>query len=59
MPHRQKTQIAGDALKRNITNLGPLVLPLSEQLKFFFNIVCPPPYHPVQGASTHCRGLDT
>ena len=32
-------QIAGDALKRNITALGPLVLPLKEQLKFFFNMV--------------------
>ncbi|BBM97484.1 3-ketoacyl-CoA synthase [Marchantia polymorpha subsp. ruderalis] len=27
--------IAGDALKTNITTLGPLVLPLSEQLLFF------------------------
>lgn len=35
---RQIMQIAGDALKRNISNLGPLVLPLSEQLKFFLNI---------------------
>ena len=35
---KQIMQIAGDALKRNITNLGPLVLPVSEQLKFFFNI---------------------
>jgi len=36
---KQIMQIAGDALKRNITNLGPLVLPISEQLKFFFNIL--------------------
>ena len=35
---KQIMQIAGDALKRNITNLGPLVLPFSEQLRFFFNI---------------------
>ena len=35
---RQIMQIAGDALKRNITNLGPLVLPVSEQLKFFLNV---------------------
>ena len=32
-------QIAGDALKRNITTLGPLVLPLSEQLRFFANLL--------------------
>ncbi|KAI3973175.1 hypothetical protein MKX01_020910 [Papaver californicum] len=28
-------EIGGDALKTNITTLGPLVLPFSEQLKFF------------------------
>jgi 3-ketoacyl-CoA synthase len=26
--------VAGDALHSNITTLGPLVLPLSEQLRF-------------------------
>lgn len=31
--------IAGDALKTNITTLGPLVLPLSEQLLFFAALV--------------------
>lgn len=31
--------IAGEALKINITTLGPLVLPVTEQLKFFFNLV--------------------
>mmetsp|Transcript_22596 Transcript_22596/g.38766 ORF Transcript_22596/g.38766 Transcript_22596/m.38766 type:complete len:522 (+) Transcript_22596:100-1665(+) len=31
-------QIAADALKQNITTLGPLILPLSEQLKFFINL---------------------
>lgn len=36
---KQIMQIAGDALKRNITNLGPLVLPVTEQVKFFLNIV--------------------
>ena len=36
---KQIMQIAGDALKRNITNLGPLVLPVSEQLKFFCNLL--------------------
>ena len=30
---------AGHALKTNMTTLGPLVLPLTEQLKFFFNLV--------------------
>ncbi|PKI78971.1 hypothetical protein CRG98_000612 [Punica granatum] len=32
---RELMEVAGDALKTNITTLGPLVLPLSEQLKFF------------------------
>jgi len=31
--------VAGDALKTNITTLGPLVLPMSEQLLFFFRLV--------------------
>ncbi|KAL8143421.1 hypothetical protein V2J09_016453 [Rumex salicifolius] len=31
--------IAGDALKTNITTLGPLVLPMSEQLLFLFTLV--------------------
>ncbi|KAK6946249.1 3-Oxoacyl-[acyl-carrier-protein (ACP)] synthase III, C-terminal [Dillenia turbinata] len=31
--------IAGGALKTNITTLGPLVLPLSEQLHFFLTLV--------------------
>ncbi|VAI09075.1 unnamed protein product [Triticum turgidum subsp. durum] len=31
--------IAGDALKANITAMGPLVLPASEQLKFAFSFV--------------------
>ena len=31
--------IAGHALKANITTLGPLVLPVSEQLIFFGNLV--------------------
>lgn len=30
------TKVAGDALRKNITSLGPLVLPLSEQLAFVF-----------------------
>ncbi|KAJ8555440.1 hypothetical protein K7X08_012936 [Anisodus acutangulus] len=32
-------EVGGDALKTNITTLGPLVLPLSEQLFFFGNLV--------------------
>ena len=36
---KQIMQIAGDALKRNITSLGPLILPASEQLRFFFNLL--------------------
>uniref|UniRef100_A0A061RWB3 3-ketoacyl-CoA synthase n=1 Tax=Tetraselmis sp. GSL018 TaxID=582737 RepID=A0A061RWB3_9CHLO len=31
--------VAGEALKANITQLGPLVLPVSEQILFFFNLV--------------------
>ena len=31
--------IAGHALKANITTLAPLVLPVSEQLLFFINLV--------------------
>ncbi|CAN1169192.1 3-ketoacyl-CoA synthase 11 [Linum perenne] len=31
--------VAGDALKTNITTLGPLVLPMSEQLIFFATLV--------------------
>ncbi|KAE8125536.1 hypothetical protein FH972_020330 [Carpinus fangiana] len=31
--------VAGEALKTNITTLGPLVLPLSEQILFFMNLV--------------------
>ena len=36
---KQLMRIAGHALKANITTLGPLVLPLSEQLLFFANLV--------------------
>ncbi|XAR57550.1 Very-long-chain 3-oxoacyl-CoA synthase [Bertholletia excelsa] len=36
---RQVMEIGGDALKTNITTLGPLVLPLSEQLLFFATLV--------------------
>eukprot|EP01018_Ginkgo_biloba_P036939 Gb_20857 [translate_table: standard] len=31
--------IAGEALKSNITTLGPLVLPISEQLLFLFSVI--------------------
>lgn len=31
--------VAGEALKTNITTLGPLVLPVSEQLLFFANLI--------------------
>lgn len=36
---RELMSVAGDALKANITTLGPLVLPFSEQLLFFANLV--------------------
>ncbi len=32
-------EVAGGALKRNITHLGPLVLPISEQVRFFLNLL--------------------
>ncbi|KAM3269542.1 3-ketoacyl-CoA synthase 6 [Capsicum chacoense] len=33
-------QVAGDALKSNITTIGPLVLPASEQLLFLLTLIC-------------------
>ncbi|XP_037425588.1 3-ketoacyl-CoA synthase 1-like [Triticum dicoccoides] len=36
---RELMSVAGDALKTNITTLGPLVLPLSEQLKFLKSLM--------------------
>eukprot|EP00662_Eupelagonemidae_sp_cell21_P026024 gene26024-56682_t len=36
---KQIMQIAGDALKSNITVLAPRVLPLREQLRFFLNMI--------------------
>ncbi|KAK1420255.1 hypothetical protein QVD17_21699 [Tagetes erecta] len=36
---RELMEVAGDALKTNITTLGPLVLPFSEQLMFFLTLV--------------------
>ncbi|WZY91371.1 hypothetical protein YC2023_063700 [Brassica napus] len=36
---RELTIVAGDTLKTNLTALGPLVLPLSEKLRFIISIV--------------------
>ncbi|GJM91703.1 hypothetical protein PR202_ga08107 [Eleusine coracana subsp. coracana] len=36
---RELMSVAGDALKTNITTLGPLVLPLGEQLKFLRSLM--------------------
>lgn len=36
---RELMAVAGDALKTNITTLGPLVLPLSEQLLFLGTLI--------------------
>ncbi|KAG6550585.1 hypothetical protein Mapa_007838 [Marchantia paleacea] len=36
---RELMAVAGNALKANITTLGPLVLPLSEQILFFASLV--------------------
>lgn len=38
--------IAGDALKTNITTLGPLVLPISEQLLFFVTLMARKLFNP-------------
>lgn len=36
---KELTITAGDALKTNITSIGPLVLPASEQLRFAFSLI--------------------
>ncbi|CAN4087065.1 unnamed protein product [Withania somnifera] len=36
---RELMAVAGDALKTNITTLGPLVLPFTEQFRFFMTLV--------------------
>ena len=36
---RELMAVAGDALKTNITTLGPLVLPITEQLKFLKSLL--------------------
>nr|QYJ54449.1 3-ketoacyl-CoA synthase-like protein [Delphinium elatum] len=36
---KELMEVAGDALKTNITTLGPLVLPFSEQFMFFVTLV--------------------
>ncbi|GMH22521.1 hypothetical protein Nepgr_024364 [Nepenthes gracilis] len=36
---RELMAVAGDALKTNITTLGPLVLPFAEQFRFFVSLV--------------------
>ncbi|KAL5572193.1 hypothetical protein UlMin_021790 [Ulmus minor] len=36
---RELMEVAGDALKTNITTLGPLVLPFSEQFLFFLTLL--------------------
>lgn len=37
---RELMNVAGNALRTNITTLGPLVLPLSEQLRFVITSIC-------------------
>lgn len=36
-PGRELLEVIGDALKTNLSVLGPMVLPWSEQIKFFVN----------------------
>jgi len=35
---KELMKVAGEALKRNITQLGPLILPWSEQIRYFLNV---------------------
>ena len=53
--NRDLVKVAGRALQKNMTKMGPLVLPVSEQVRFAFNYVArallppssaPPPYTP-------------
>jgi len=39
VPAKELMEVVGDALKTNMTILGPMVLPYSEQIKFIFNLV--------------------
>jgi len=36
---KEIVRVAGDAMKRNLTQMGPLILPLSEQFKVVYEIV--------------------
>ena len=47
--------IAGHALKANITTLGPLVLPISEQLIFFGNLVARKVCSECNTSGTQCK----
>jgi len=38
-PGKELMSVVGDALKSNLSTLGPMVLPFSEQIKFFVNAV--------------------
>jgi 3-ketoacyl-CoA synthase len=37
--NRNLVKVAGKALEKNLTRMGPLVLPVSEQLRFAANFV--------------------
>ena len=47
---KELMKVAGDALRANITRLGPLVLPISEQLIYAGNLV-----GRKASAPRHCR----
>ena len=55
---KELMNVAGMALKANITQLGPLVLPISEQLIFAGNFVArkvrQPPYLLSTSVHVHC-----
>ncbi|CAM0955836.1 unnamed protein product [Alopecurus aequalis] len=46
---KELLSVAGNALKANITALGPLVLPLSEQLRFLWSLFVPSNVQIVKG----------
>uniref|UniRef100_A0ACD5TGW8 Uncharacterized protein n=1 Tax=Avena sativa TaxID=4498 RepID=A0ACD5TGW8_AVESA len=46
---KELLSVAGNALKANITALGPLVLPLPEQLRFLWSLVAPTNAQVVKG----------
>ena len=51
--NRDLVKVAGKALQKNLTKMGPLVLPVSEQLKFAANWVARASLGPAKGPSPY------